>query len=419
MAVNLLKIVDGFIYVFFETSFDDANRQVLTLMYNTIKVRINFSFNTCLFILNKIDDIKEEINYEDINNRILKIFDDENKFMDSREVLKQKQRIGDESLSLSGFSSYLYDTYRNMEKNILNFEEFIKINSIKKEKEKGILKTIFSPSEWFKDDNVIKIIKNNLKENYFQKIDSKIKKFIPNVDNFNKRLNDLKNIFRDQEINDDDLKKIVKLYLFILENRTDLNEYKLCKIHDLLKNFEQVIGNTFDFFEVKKQTDAINFISFCYNQILELFNIIKIKVNNENISEFEGINKDEIINRIQFQTGTIKDKIEIEFRHIKQIINNNINNCCSQSEFINMVNNNNSYFDDLISFITKECNKFDSFLKEEYHNYINKLNLEEMEKSKREFEENMENFNNARLNTISNDSSSYISIDTVKRRLFL
>ena len=278
MAKNLLTTVDGFIYVFFETSFDDANQQVLTLMYNTIKIRNNFSFNTCLFILNKIDEIKEGVNYEEINNRILKIFDDENKFMDSREVLKQKQRIGDESLSLSGFSSYLYNEYKKL--NIFNFEKFIEINSKKKEKEKGLLKTIISPLEWFKDDNVIKIIKNNLKENYFSDIDSKIKKFNPNLDDFNMKLNNLKNIFRDQDVNEQDLKKIVKYYLYILENRTNLNEYKLCKIDNLLKNFKQVIKNTFDFFKIKKQTDAINFISFCYNQILGLFNIIKIKANN-------------------------------------------------------------------------------------------------------------------------------------------
>ena len=410
MAKNLLTTVDGFIYVFFETSFDDANQQVLTLMYNTIKIRNNFSFNTCLFILNKIDEIKEGVNYEEINNRILKIFDDENKFMDSREVLKQKQRIGDESLSLSGFSSYLYNEYKKL--NIFNFEKFIEINSKKKEKEKGLLKTIISPLEWFKDDNVIKIIKNNLKENYFSDIDSKIKKFNPNLDDFNMKLNNLKNIFRDQDVNEQDLKKIVKLYLYILENRTNLNEYKLCKIDNLLKNFKQVIKNTFDFFEIKKQTDAINFISFCYNQILELFNIIKIKVNNENISAFKDINKDKIIDKIKNQTKTIEEKIKDEFRHTKQIIDSNINMCSGESQFTSMVYKHKNLFDDLIFFVTEKCNELDLFLKEEYHNYINELNLEEMEKSKREFEENMENFNNARLNKINKSSSSYTSYDT-------
>lgn len=406
MAVNLLKIVDGFIYVFFETSFDDANQQVLTLMYNTIKIRNNFSFNTCLFILNKIDEIKEGVNYEEINNRILKIFDDENKFMDSREVLKQKQRIGDESLSLSGFSSYLYNEYRNL--NIFNFEKFIEINSKKKEKEKGILKAI---TEWFKDDNVIKIIKNNLKENYFSDIDYKIKKFKPNSDDFNMKLNILKNIFRDQKVNEDELKKIVKYYLYILENRTNLNEYKLCKIDDLLKNFKLVIRNTFDFFEIKKQTDAINFISFCYNQILELFNIIKIKVNNENLSKFKDININDIIDKIKNKTKTIGDKIKVEFRNIKRTIDSNIN-MCGESQFSSMVYDHIKLFDDLISFVDENCNELDSFLKKEYHNYINELNLEEMEKHKREFEENMENFNNTRLQKINKGSSSYMSYDT-------
>ena len=410
MAVNLLKIVDGFIYVFFETSFDDANHQVLTLMYNTIKMRNNFSFDTCLFILNKIDAIKEEINYRDINNRILKIFDDENKFMDSREVLKQKQRIGDESLPLSGFSSYMYNKYRNL--NIFNFKEFIRINSMKKE-DKGIIKGIKGIYDWWKGDNVIKTIKNNIKNNYLEKkLIKEYKYFNPDPNVINKRLNDLKNIFKDQNVKEEDLEKIVRLYLYILENKTNLNEYKLSKISDLLGGFKQVIRSSFEFFEIKKQNDAINFIAFCYNQILELFNIIKIKViNNENISSFKNIKKEEIINKIRDKKNMIEEKIENEFRHTKNTIYNTIIMCKEESQFIDMVQNHQNLFDEFISIVNKLCNNLDSFLKEEYHNYIKELNLEEMEKNKREFEENMENFNNARLNKMYKSSSSYTSYD--------
>jgi len=63
-AANLLKIIDGFIYVNYQVHFDDGDQQILALMYNTIKQRSNFSFNTCLFILNKIDLLgDQEIEY--------------------------------------------------------------------------------------------------------------------------------------------------------------------------------------------------------------------------------------------------------------------------------------------------------------------------------------------------------------------
>ena len=45
-------------------------------MYNTIKQRSNFSFNTCLFILNKIDLLgDQEIELKEVAKRILDILD--------------------------------------------------------------------------------------------------------------------------------------------------------------------------------------------------------------------------------------------------------------------------------------------------------------------------------------------------------
>jgi hypothetical protein len=402
MAENLLKIVDGFIYVLFETSFDEANQNVLTLMYNVIKQRINFSFNTCLFILNKIDSINEEINYKEIKNQILKIFDDENKFMDSREVLKLKQRCGDEYISLSGFSSHLYNKYKELEENILNFENFITINS--KKKKEGYIEKILS----FNND-IFDIIEKNLKENYIKKIN--IKNFNVNSIDFNNRLKVLNNLFRDQKVDSTKLEKIVKLYLYILENRTKINEYQYSKIDNLLKNFKQVLKNTFNFFIEKKQIEAVDFLTFCFKQILELFNIINIKVKNENISAFEGINKNEIINKINSEIKRFQNNIEDEFRYLKKIIYSSISYCGeTKSDFENMVRDNNENFEESINSISEKCEEFDEFLKEEYHNYIGKLNLEEMEKSKQEFEENINHFKTSKIEK-SSSASNYISHD--------
>ena len=402
-AKDLLKIVDGFIYVLFEISFDKANKDVFILMYNTIKERINFSFNTCLFILNKIDSFNEGINYEKIQEQILKIFDKTNKFMKSTEVLELKQKIGDENISLSGFSSQRYDEYKKLEENILNFENFIEINNTKKEEYFSFFKS--------EEDIIIK----NLKENYLEKIN--IKNFNPNQNEFNIRLNDLKNIFKNKKkVDIEKLKKIVNLYLYILENRTNLKVYKLSKISDLLRNFKQVLENTFKFYEIKKQNEALDFISYCINQIFELFNIIKIKVKNPNISEFEGINTEDIIAKIKNEKERLKEYVDEGFKNKKHLIFINIDNCNSENSFENKVYENNRYCDELSNDIFNKCEKYYKFLKDEYQKYIKKLHLEELEKSKKEFEEKINKFKTTKFKNSSRWASDFVSIDTIQKR---
>ena len=404
MAKNLLKIVDGFIYVFFETYIDKGNTDVFALMYNTIKTRINFSFNTCLFILNKIDNFTE-INYKEIQGKILKIFDDQNYEMDSRKVLEQKQRIGDENISLSGFSSKRYNEYKKIEENILNFENFIKNNITKKEE------SFFSS----KSDDIKTIIKN-LQENYLEK-KINIKNFIPNQNEFNNRLDDLKNLFKNKNVDSEDLKKIVKLYLYILENRTNLKEYKLSKINDLLRNFNQVLENTFKFFEIKRQYEALDFIINSVEEILELFDITLIKVNNPKIAEFEGINPEQIIKNINDEKQRTEEYVDNEFNRKKDYIYSNIYNCSeSENSFKKMVSNNDYYLDDLRNCMSSKCKKYDEFLKDKYHNYVNKLHLKEMVKSKEKFEENIKRFKETKLNNSSGSASNFISHDTYHYR---
>lgn len=193
-AENLLKIIDGFIYVNFQIHFDDGDTQILKLMYNTIKSRNNFSFKTCLFILNKIDVIEQdtkEINYIKVSNEILKIFDDQNENMSSIKVLEQKERIGDKDLSLTPFSCKIYKEFKQLERNILDFEKFIQINSLK-EKGKKTYEDSMNPLKNYQDPNIIKIIIKNLEENYFKKIN--LKKFNVQNDIFEDYFQKLKNL---------------------------------------------------------------------------------------------------------------------------------------------------------------------------------------------------------------------------------
>ena len=127
-AENLLNIIDGFIYINFQINFDDGDQKILTLIYNTIKQRNNFSFDTCLFILNKIDKFEQEIDLNAVSNKILDIFDKENSDLPSTKVLEQKERINVKSLSVTPFSCLKYKEYKLFEINLLDFEKFIEIN---------------------------------------------------------------------------------------------------------------------------------------------------------------------------------------------------------------------------------------------------------------------------------------------------
>lgn len=108
-AEHLLKIVDGFIYVNYSINFESANTDILGLIYSSIKDRNNFSFNNCLFILNKIDlEENKEIDLGEATQKVLKIFDEQNDEVDSITVLDRKKRIQNKALSLSPFSCYIY-----------------------------------------------------------------------------------------------------------------------------------------------------------------------------------------------------------------------------------------------------------------------------------------------------------------------
>ena len=432
-AEHLLKILDGFIYVNFQTAFSSDNQKILGLIYNTIKRRNDFSFDACLFILNKIDIIEEDINYEDVSKQILKIFDSQNQFEPSRDVIAQKQRFNDSSLSLTGFSSLYYKEYKEIELNISNFINFIKINSKKSNEQEEEKKSFGQKFKGlFIGENVIDIIKNNLKNNYIKinpknfemyEIDRKDEK------DFSHYLNQLRNILKEEKPKEKDLQEIVKLYMYILKNKKQINTYKQSKVDNLLEQFKNVIKETLKFFEKKKRSDTIKFFSSCYNEILEIYNIIKITMKDDNIDKFKKIekNKNQIIRNINDEAEKLIESIEEKFILHQSIIKYKINDTKNEKTFKIMIDENNDILQKFIDKINAKTIIFDEFLKEEYDKIINELNLEELEKQKEQFKENMERFNNICLQGDSQNFSDFRSERTTtetyyveeRRRVFL
>jgi len=137
-ARHLLSIIDGFIYLNYKITFDDDNQEILKLIYTTISKRRNFSFDTCLFILNKMDQQSDDLDFNDIRNKILDTFDKQNIGLLSNKVLEQNERIGDKALTLTPFSCEHYKNYKIFEGQLNNFDAFI-LSNVEKKNQKGFL----------------------------------------------------------------------------------------------------------------------------------------------------------------------------------------------------------------------------------------------------------------------------------------
>ena len=405
-AKDLLKIIDGFIYVNFQIQLDSNNNDILKLMYNTIKQRKNFSFNTCLFILNKIDLLEQngDIDCDKFTQEVLKVFDEQNKNLSSFDVLEQSERIKDTTLTLTKFSCKTYEEYKNLE-NLLSknkFEDFIILNS-KEIKEKKWYEKLLN---YILDEECIDTIKKNLQRNY---LDIKsIKSFNPDQEQFNYFLNKLRILIKNN--NDEDLEKIVKYYCYIVENKKDTKLYKNSYINDLYNNYKIVIEHTLKFFKKKQQIDTLNFMCKCFIEIIKIFNIVKLKMRNDNINKFkDSFNKDDIIYEINKEYKRLKYLIECEFEEKETSINYNINNCGNKEyEFRNLVEQNKIQINALRKKITINCEDFKVFLEEKNNKIIKNLDLKDLEEDKRKFEENMKKFENANMKNISGKSEDFI-----------
>ena len=380
------------------------------LIYNSIKDRNNFSFNNCLFILNKIDEEEnKDLNIDEATQKILKIFDEQNDYADSITVLDRKNRIQDKALSLSPFSCYRYMEFKKFESDIKNFEDFIKSHLRDNNKKK-----------------IVKILKETL-EGYIDNIDlSEITLSKEEIDIYINKLNILLNEVNDKS--EKDLVKIIKLYFYIKNNIRRVKVYQLCYIEPLLKNFEIVIKNTSIFFEIKLRNDALSFIMKSYEEILDFFYIIKLRMSDDNIDKFKQLDKDKILSKIEDEYYKTKEKIKKKFKNKKNRIIDQIDNSRTEYEFSQAVSNHKWILEELKEDVQSESKNFYDFLKRENDDIICQLNLQELEKRKEEFKNQMNKIKALTISeSVDSKSSKYIQshyetsyhTETYRERVFL
>ena len=419
-AKYLLRIIDGFIYINYKITFHDDDKKILKLIYETISQRRTFSFDTCLFILNKMDEFKDDVPLDEIKYKILETFNEQNINLKSTEVLEKNERIGDKNLTLTPFSCEYYKNYKTLENNLNHFEQFISDNKEKPKSNNFFDKGIISFQNFINYDNKISNIKNNLKEKYIST--SLINKFNPNEKEVNLYLDILKNIdwIKDEKPKIKDLTEIVKYFLFIKKNKKATKIYRLSNIQILLKNYKIVIKNTLQFVHKKQMMEILDFLGKIYLDMLKCFTIIKMRLNDKNLENFRNINEDELYNDINKQSNRVMKDINDKIEDAENYIKFNLS-CKSEDDFKKTVEINKNILDRLIKKIRELCDDYKDSLKEKNNEIIIKiLKLKEFKEKREEFKKKLNDFKSATMkNDVSSDSRKYIKTESHWYLLFI
>ena len=412
---TLLSIIEGFIHINSKIEYDNhENTKIINLIYNTIKSRDSFDFNTCLFVLNKIDLLEKggkTIKLNDMKNKIIKIINENNSSLPSQEWYKLKDKIKDSKIIMTKFSSFLYQQYKNFELIIEDFEKFILKNAIKdKKKAESFLKNLFSNiSDLIKDDDFIDIINDNLKKKYM-KIDPNFKPKKKDKDEYYERLKRILEPY-DKEYKiyqkEEQLNEIVKNYLYLKDNKEKIKCYENSFYNELSKQYAKIVQNSSLFFDEKRVNDVLNYMIDCYIAIIEVLKRVELSIRGDTNSEFKNINIDEIIYDINEKYDNYKEDIEKELKNIKATIDKNIERDFSKKNFSNLVKENNKLITDLKNYVDKKCKGFSDFVKRENKKIIDKLNLKSLEEEKAKFLENMKKFKGEKMSESNNSSDDY------------
>ena len=412
---TLLSIIEGFIHINSKIEYDNhENTKIINLIYNTIKSRDSFDFNTCLFILNKIDLLEKggkTVKLNDMKNKIIKIINENNSSLPSQEWYKLKDKIKDSKIIMTKFSSFLYQQYKNFELIIEDFERFILKNAIKdRKKAESFLNNLISNiSDLIKDDDFIDIINDNLKKKYM-KIDPNFKPKKKDKDEYYERLKRILEPY-DKEYKiyqkEEQLNEIVKNYLYLKDNKEKIKCYENSFYNELSKQYAKIVQNSSLFFDEKRVNDVLNYMIDCYIAIIEVLKRVELSIRGDTNSEFKNINKDEIIYDINEKYDNYKEDIEKELKNIKATIDKNIERDFSKKNFSNLVKENNKLITDLKNYVDTKCKGFSDFIKHENKKIIDKLNLKSLEEEKAKFLENMKKFKGEKMSESNNSSDDY------------
>ena len=307
----LLKFSDGFIFVNKGNSIKEKEKvKILFDIIEKIQNRkFEFSFKSCLFLLNRCDET--EVNIEDCKKEYESLFEINkreqiwNDIISKSEILKNADNI-----NVTKFSNKLYSEFIIYKNRINNFNDFIGYYEKKIDKNtfQGRKYLLYLKKRIYSEVCSISLEKY---KNYNQSLE--------NTDNLKKYFNNYLSVNENINVIED----IIKMYLFIKDSIEDSKFYIESNAKDFFEKFKnQLILSKF-FYEESLKTLAIKYLLNLYS----CFEFIKIKIFQDKIdlkfTKEEFINtKKNLKNEYDNESKKVKEFIDSTIKSMKSVYNN-------------------------------------------------------------------------------------------------
>ena len=291
---NLINLSDGFIFSFNSVNLDDESSHfIMSEIINDIKKRNdNFDFKNCLFNLNYIDEIDDNLIDEKINkfkeDIITKL--NSNIYMGSfKERLAIKEKIlSAQDINISCFSNKYYKQYQNNINNIDSMS-FLNENNSPQEIYEELIEEYEDMQEFIIDE-----VDNNILNEKIRIIQEKL------------------NNYTDNEY----IIKIAKFTICLLKNKKQLSRYKSSKADLFFAKFMNEINLSQNSnFKIK----FIKFNNYLMSLLFRLYYINELCTNEHKLDDYK-INIEIKANIIEKEYKDIIDRINLIFENKLKII---------------------------------------------------------------------------------------------------
>ena len=317
----LLKFSDGFIFLNKGDSIneDEKVKILLNIIDKIQKRKFEFSFKSCLFLINRCDET--DVNIDDCKKKFESIFEINKREQIWNDIISKSDILkNSDNINVTKFSNKLYGDFITFKNRINDFELFIEFynKTIDKNKYQGKKYLLFLKKKIYTELCTISL--------------TKYKTY--NISSLN--IDNLKNYFKIYLTSNENItivEEIIKMYLFIKDSMYESKFYIESNAKDFFDKFKNQLILSKYFYEESLKTLAIKYLlnlysSFEFMKIKIFQDEIDIKFTNEEFLEtkkkLENVHKNETKEIKEFIDTTIKS-MKNEYDHlIEEIEKGNI-----------------------------------------------------------------------------------------------
>ena len=308
----LLQYTNGFIFVNDGIQvLEHGNKVLLERVLDNIRKRqSNFSFKSCIFILNKCDTA--EIDIKKSRDDFIRLINNIQKCSEDGTYLKRMYNTNElrseDDMNVSKFSSNLFNEYLSLFKNTC--QKYLNQYFDSKKDIDDIIDTLTKEFKKKYGKKKVKIEFKDIKINNFR-ISNEILKEC-----------DIKNI--NMEKYQSKIKKISKLYLYIKELSKLFNKYESSNAEHFFESLSKVIKESNKFYTYDLQKSEIQYFIKLNHKLSEILKSINKKSGKINPDDYTKEKEEKSLNDVINIFEEFSTRINIITQNLKQTINNNI-----------------------------------------------------------------------------------------------